>query len=367
MLASILQEAGLKVGLYTSPHIKDFRERIRINGQMITESAVMYWTEQLKNTAENVEASFFEMTVVMALAYFREQKVDIAIIETGMGGRLDSTNVVTPLMSIITHIAKDHQQFLGETIQQIAGEKAGIIKQNIPVLIGRKQQETADVFNLKAQSLKAPLYYSDEISEILKFENLQFPAEVSARMGDEILNFSTPLTANYQKENTAIVLSAISILKQNLIFKGKISNRNIEQGIAKVNSNTGFKGRWELLSNHPLTIADVAHNEEGIHEIVKQISLTPHEKLHIIYGTVADKDISNILPKFPKNAILYFTEPSVPRKLAVGTLVQKAAEIGVYGKAFSDANNAMEAAKKNAGMNDLIIVTGSFFVVCDVL
>lgn len=367
MLASVLQEAGLKVGLYTSPHIKDFRERIRINGQMIPESSVMFWTKQLMDTAEKVEASFFEMTVVMALAHFREQNVEIAVIETGMGGRLDSTNVVTPLLSIITHIALDHQQFLGETLEQIAGEKAGIIKEKIPVLIGRRQEQTSDVFNAIAQSLHSTLYYADELSEILHFENESFPAKVTARIDSSVLNFTTPLTANYQKENTTIVLSAVSILRKNPFFEGKISDTAVERGIAKVNTNTGFKGRWDILSNHPLVIADVAHNEEGIQEVLKQINQTPHDNLHIIYGTVADKDVSKILPIFPKNVHLYFTEPSVPRKLSVDVLVQRAAELDIHGSAYKDAITALDAAKSRANSQDLIIVTGSFFVVCDVL
>ena len=340
MLASILQEAGYKTGLYTSPHLKDFRERIRINGKKIPEIEVVRFVSKNHNWFIEIGMSFFEMTVAMAFNYFAKKSVDIAIIETGLGGRLDSTNILSPELSIITNIGLDHTNLLGNTIEKIALEKAGIIKKEIPVIIGRKQTETTTVFEEKAKAENAPLSYATTF------------------------NHASDLKGNYQEENINTCVSSIHKLKE----KGwRISEEYIEKGLKKVVANTGILGRWQTIHHNPLTICDTGHNEDGIHKILKQIKQTPHEQLHIVWGTVKDKNIEKILALLPKNAIYYFCEANIPRALTKETVLTLSKQHNLKGQYYSSVKAALSIAQKNAKKNDLIFVGGSTFVVAEVL
>ena len=308
MLASILQEAGYKTGLYTSPHLKDFRERIRINGNKIPEVEVVRFVSKNHNWFIEIGMSFFEMTVAMAFNYFAKKRVDIAIIETGLGGRLDSTNILSPELSIITNIGLDHTNLLGNTIEKIALEKAGIIKKEIPVIIGRKQTETTTVFEEKAKAENAPLSYATTF------------------------NYASDLKGNYQEENINTCVSSIHKLQE----KGwRISEEYIEKGLKKVVANTGILGRWQTIHHNPLTICDTGHNEDGIHKILKQIKQTPHEQLHIVWGTVKDKNIEKILALLPKNAIYYFCEANIPRALTKETVLTLSKQHNLKGQHYS--------------------------------
>ena len=340
MLASILQEAGYTTGLYTSPHLKDFRERIRINGNKIPESQVVQFVINNHHWFKEIGMSFFEMTVAMAFDYFAEEKVDIAIIETGLGGRLDSTNILSPELCIITNIGLDHTDLLGDTIEQIALEKAGIIKKDTPVIIGRKQSETKAVFQEKAKTENAPLSYA-------------IPS-----------NQTSDLKGNYQKENINTCVSSIRKLQE----KGwNISEKQIENGLNKVVVNTGILGRWQTIHQKPLTICDTGHNEDGIQNILTQIRQTPHEQLHIVWGTVNDKNIECILALLPKNAIYYFCEANIPRALSKEKLLTLAKEHNLKGQQYPSVKTALSSAQKNAHTKDLIFVGGSTFVVAEVL
>ena len=340
MLASILQEAGYKTGLYTSPHLKDFRERIRINGKKIPEIEVVRFVSKNHNWFIEIGMSFFEMTVAMAFNYFAKKSVDIAIIETGLGGRLDSTNILSPELSIITNIGLDHTNLLGNTIEKIALEKAGIIKKETAVIIGRKQTETATVFEEKAKAENAPLSYATTF------------------------NHASDLKGNYQEENINTCVSSIHKLKE----KGwRISEEYIEKGLKKVVANTGILGRWQTIHHNPLTICDTGHNEDGIHKILKQIKQTPHEQLHIVWGTVKDKNIEKILALLPKNAIYYFCEANIPRALTKETVLTLSKQHNLKGQYYSSVKAALSIAQKNAKKNDLIFVGGSTFVVAEVL
>ena len=343
MLASILQEAGYKTGLYTSPHLKDFRERIKVNGTCISKRAVSSFIKQNKDFLEVQGLSFFEMTVGMAFHYFAQQKVDIAVIEVGLGGRLDSTNVLTPLLSIITNIGFDHVQMLGNTLPEIAFEKAGIIKPHIPVVIGEKQDETAPVFETIASERKAPLFYgSTDVIEIPPYE----------------------LKGNYQVNNVKTVLKSVEILQKEGL---NISKKALENGLLHTVQNTGLQGRWQQLGENPLIICDTAHNKDGLGYTLKQISETPYETLHMVIGVVNDKDLEGILPLFPKNALYYFCQPNIPRGLDKEILKQKAALYGLKGNTYSSVKQALQSAKKKAKKNDFIYVGGSTFVVAEVV
>ena len=340
MLSSILQEAGYTTGLYTSPHLKDFRERIRINGNKIPESQVVQFVINNHHWFKEIGMSFFEMTVAMAFDYFAEEKVDIAIIETGLGGRLDSTNILSPELCIITNIGLDHTDLLGDTIEQIALEKAGIIKKDTAVIIGRKQSETKAVFQEKAKTENAPLSYA-------------IPS-----------NQTSDLKGNYQKENINTCVSSIRKLQE----KGwNISEKQIENGLNKVVVNTGILGRWQTIHQKPLTICDTGHNEDGIQNILTQIRQTPHEQLHIVWGTVNDKNIECILALLPKNAIYYFCEANIPRALSKEKLLTLAKEHNLKGQQYPSVKTALSSAQKNAHTKDLIFVGGSTFVVAEVL
>jgi dihydrofolate synthase/folylpolyglutamate synthase len=343
MLASVLQEAGYKVGLYTSPHLKDFRERVKINGEMISENQVIDFVEQYKLQFKLINLSFFEWTVGLAFTFFAEEKVDIAIIETGLGGRLDSTNVVTPEIAVITNIGIDHTQFLGETIQEIAGEKAGIIKANIPIIISEEQEDIKAVFFDKANALNAPIYFASNIVNT---------------------NYESDLKGIYQTKNIKGVVLATSILRENGWL---ISEDNLKNGLLNVVENTGLLGRWQTLSTNPLIICDTGHNEAGIKEILTQLNTLKYNKLHFVFGAVNDKSIDKILALLPKTASYYFCQAKIPRALDVNELSVLAKEKGLKGGSYKSVEEALFAAKNNFNNEDLIFVGGSTFVVAEVV
>ncbi|MEO8252865.1 MAG: folylpolyglutamate synthase/dihydrofolate synthase family protein [Flavobacterium sp.] len=344
MLSSILQEAGYKVGLYTSPHLKDFRERIKINGIEITEDFVCDFINLNKPFFEANDISFFEMSVGLAFDYFNKEKVDIAIIEVGLGGRLDATNIITPLVSVITNIGLDHTQFLGNTLEAIAFEKAGIIKTKIPVIIGEYIPETKEVFLDQAKEKNAEIYFaSDLISD----------------------NLPSDLVGDYQKHNKKTVLQTLKIVNKQSNFN--IKQNNIESGLLNVVKNTGLLGRWQQLSESPKVICDTAHNKNGLEIVLNQIQKEKFNQLHIVLGVVNDKDLDEVLPLFPKNAIYYFCKPNIPRGLDAAILAEKATEFGLKGKIYHSVSEAYETAKESASKNDFIYIGGSTFVVAEVL
>ncbi|MDB5228537.1 MAG: bifunctional folylpolyglutamate synthase/dihydrofolate synthase [Bacteroidota bacterium] len=365
MLASVLQEAGYKTGLYTSPHLKDFRERIKINGKPCSEKFVIKFTKKIKPQIELLEPSFFEITVAMAFDYFARKNIDVAIIETGLGGRLDSTNVIQPVLSVITNISYDHQYILGNSLQEIAFEKAGIIKQNIPVVIGRKMEETIDVFVEKARKENAEIIFSDDVVKDIKWISTSKFLIVDADVSGEHYNICCDLHSAYQVENIQTAITALHILNKQQFFK--IKEKAIQVGFSNVKKNTQLAGRWQLLETHPRIIADVAHNEDGIKKIVEQLALERYKQLHIVYGAVKDKDINKMLALLPKNAVYYFTEPQIPRKLEVEELRKLANEQHLKGDIFPHPKDALGVAKSKAADDDLILITGSFFVVGEIL
>lgn len=343
MLAAVLQEAGYKVGLYTSPHLKDFRERIKINGEMISKNDVIDFVKEYKHEFEKIQLSFFEWTVGLAFHYFAKQKVDIAIVETGLGGRLDSTNIITPEVAVITNISMDHTQFLGDTLAKIAAEKAGIIKSTIPIVIGETQAEIKPVFIEKANQLNAPIQFADE---------------------GLIQEYESDLKGAYQQQNKKTVVATIQVLQE---LGWKIAENHIKQGLLNVVKNTGLMGRWQVLSKQPFTVCDTGHNEAGIKLILAQINQQSFEKLHFVLGVVNDKDIANILQLLPKNATYYFCQAKIPRALEVSILAEKASAVGLSGTAFPTVEAAYGAAQKNATAQDMIFIGGSTFVVAEVV
>jgi len=342
-LASILQEAGYKTGLYTSPHLKDFRERIRINGQMIRKNCVINFVKRYQHFFDQHRLSFFEMTVGMAFEHFAKKQVDVAVIETGLGGRLDSTNIICPELSIITNIGLDHTNMLGNTLVKIAKEKAGIIKENRPVVIGRKQPETFGVFEQIARQKHAPVVYAEDLN---------------------FVKYESGLNGFYQEENIRTVVAAVQQLRQQA---WNIPEFALKSGLKNVVKNTGLRGRWEILQTKPLVIADTAHNQDGLTAVIKQIAETPHRNLHFVLSFVNDKDLENILPFFPEYARYYFSKAQIPRALNEEILQQKAANFGLKGEKFSTISQAFNAALKKAGKDDLIFVGGSTFTVAEVI
>ncbi len=369
MLASVLQSAGYKTGLYTSPHLRDFRERIKINGQMIPEEAVIRFVKTQMHTIEEVQPSFFEVTVAMAFNYFSEQLVDIAVIETGLGGRLDSTNVITPELSIITNIGYDHMNILGSTLPEIAAEKAGIIKDEVPVVVSEEQQEVSGVFRLKAKEKHANLHFaSAEWKEQYHEANLkagQRKVVLSSLSNPErSMELTLDLTGSYQLKNVKAVLSAVGILRP----KGfEISDSAVKEGLSAVKNKTGLMGRWQTLGTEPLVICDTGHNEDGIKEVLKNIRSVAYNRLHLVLGMVKDKEVSKILSLLPRDAFYYFTQPAIERAKPASELAKEAAEAGLNGEVFQTVKQALEAAKKNAAKDDLIFVGGSTFVVAEVV
>ena len=366
ILASILQEAGYCTGLYTSPHLLDFRERIKINGQMISKDDVTSFVSVNKEIISRISPSFFEMTVAMAFEHFAKSYVDVAVVETGLGGRLDSTNIIMPELSIITNISFDHTALLGNTLNEIAAEKAGIIKQNIPVIIGEMQEEVFHQFSEKARMMNAPLSVASDIYKAdIKSKHDEFQI-IDVYKDKEILfeGIRLPLLGDYQKKNIQTVIAAVEQLR-NAGFS--IANEHITAGISKVIENTGLMGRWQVLSRNPLVICDTGHNEGGINEIVSQLGNMNYKKLHIVFGVVNDKDISGILNLLPRNAEYYFTKADIPRSLSAEILMEKASSFGLSGEIYPTVKNAIANAKKNADVNDLIFIVGSTFVVAEAL
>lgn len=365
-LASIFQECGYKTGLYTSPHLLDFRERIRINGKMIPEQNVIDFIGDNKEKFEEMQLSFFEMATGMAFDYFAKEKVDIAIIEVGLGGRLDSTNVINPELSIITNISLDHVNMLGNTLAEIAVEKAGIIKPNTPVVIGETQPETKDVFIKKAQECKAPIFFADQIVDCDKIhiESLdyqKFDIWKDNELYIEAVEF--PLLGYYQKKNLATVICAVEQLKA----KFNIEKKDVINGLEFVVKNTNLMGRWQILSRQPLVIADTGHNVGGIKEIVMQLSDMTFRKLHFVLGCVNDKDIDGILHLLPHYADYYFCKADIPRGLDANILADKALEAGLRGKVYESVQQAYNSALNNAHFDDVVFIGGSNFTVAEVI
>lgn len=365
-LASIFQECGYKTGLYTSPHLLDYRERIRINGQMIPEQNVIDFIDENKEKFEEMQLSFFEMATGMAFDYFAKEKVDIAIIEVGLGGRLDSTNVIKPELSVITNISLDHVAMLGNTLAEIAVEKAGIIKPNTPVVIGETQTETKDVFIRKAQECNAPIYFADQLFDCDKIhvESLdyqKFDIWKNSELYIEAVEF--PLLGYYQKKNLATVVCAIDILKD----KFNIEQKDIINGLEFVVKNTNLMGRWQVLSRQPLVIADTGHNVGGIKEISMQLSDMTFRKLHFVLGCVNDKDINGILHLLPQYADYYFCKADIPRGLDANILASKAFAAGLHGNVYESVQQAYNSALNNAHFDDVVFIGGSNFTVAEVI
>lgn len=341
MIASVLQEAGYKVGLYTSPHLKSFTERIRINGNEIPQEKVLDFINEHKAFFEENQLSFFEMTVGMAFDYFAKEKVDIAVIEVGLGGRLDSTNIISPELSIITNIGLDHVQILGGTLEKIAVEKAGIIKPNTPVVIGEKQVETAQVFIEKSKQVNAEIYFASE--EIQEY-------------------YATDLLGAYQNKNVKTVVLALNKLKD-----FDVKEKHLKNGLLHVRKNTGLRGRWDVLQEKPKVICDTAHNKEGLTYVMEQLKKESYNRLHIVLGVVSDKELDAILPLFPKEATYYFSKPDIPRGLSSGILKKVSEKYNLIGEEFSSVLEAYNESLKSSSDDDLIYIGGSTFVVAEVL
>ena len=366
MLASVFQEAGYKTGLYTSPHLRDFRERIRLNGEMIPEENVVNFIAEHKEKFEKMELSFFEMTVGMAFDYFAKEKVDITIVEVGMGGRLDSTNLITPELSIITNIGLDHVKFLGDTMEKIAGEKAGIIKPDIPVVIGETQTETHQVFKDKATECQSPIYFADQIFDCNKIHiesNIVQKFDIWKNSELYMEAMEIPLMGNYQQKNLTTVICALDLLRN----KFNLSDDDIREGISKVIRNTHLMGRWQILNDDPLTIADTGHNVAGITEVVQQLAELRYDKLHFVLGMVNDKDIDHVLQLLPRNAEYYFCKADIPRGLDANILAEKAFELGLRGLVYESVRHAYQSAVNAAHFGDVVFIGGSNFIVAEVV
>jgi dihydrofolate synthase/folylpolyglutamate synthase len=373
MLAAILQTAGYKTGLYTSPHLKDFRERIRVNGEVIPEEDVVNFVNSERQNIEEIAPSFFEVSVAMAFQYFATQQVDIAVIEVGLGGRLDSTNIINPLVSVITNIGFDHVNILGKTLPEIASEKAGIIKNGVPVVIGEKHSETLPIFLQKARQMRAPLIIAADHWLVERSASQRSPhflkLDVNNISGKNDLDIrynhlEVDLTGSYQLKNVATVLSAIRQLRQ---VGFTISIDHVKAALKNVKHLTGLQGRWQMIRQKPLTICDTGHNEDGIREVIKNIDLQHFEHLHIVIGLVQDKDITKILALLPLTATYYFCSPDMPRAKPAKDLKEEAHLFGLEGDHYNSVAQAFQASLQNAGDQDMIFVGGSTFVVAEVL
>ena len=365
MLAAILQTAGYKTGLYTSPHLKDFRERIKVNGEEVDENFVIEFTEKTKPLIEEIEPSFFEITVAMAFDYFAKLEVDIAVIEVGLGGRFDSTNIITPELSVITNIGWDHMNILGDSLEKIAFEKGGIIKQNIPVVLGETLPETKPIFEKIAAEKKAPIHFASQKRSIAGWEwkNHELIVEIAEADKTDHRKYHLDLPGIYQSKNLVTVLEVCSVLKE---LQYNITEKDIHTGLQKAKKLTGLHGRWEIIHEHPVIVLDVGHNEDGIRQIIQQIELTTHHALHIITGMVKDKEIDKILSLLPPSAHYYFAQAHIPRALPAETLKETARGFNLKGKVFTDVNEAIKDAKSKAHKDDLILVCGSVFLVGEV-
>lgn len=380
MLAAILQTAGYKTGLYTSPHLRDFRERIRVNGEMITEEEVITFVDQQKGNIEQIEPSFFEVTVAMAFDHFVRHGVEIAVIEVGLGGRLDSTNIILPELSVITNIGLDHVNILGDTVQQIAMEKAGIIKSGVTVVIGERQQMVEDIFNQKAAQSGSKIFFaSDEWKAEARKEKADTQGKIMSEtellsvtvfaksanpQNSKFSTYELDLRGSYQLKNIPTVLSTVEQLRK----KGfKITDDHMREALSQVTKLTGLMGRWQTLGTSPLIICDTGHNEDGIREVIKNIAATPFKHLHMVIGMVKDKDIDRVLQLLPKNATYYFCQPEIQRAKEAELLSLEARAAGLTGTSFGSVKKALEAAKHQAGPRDLIFVGGSTFVVAEIV
>ena len=367
LIASILREKGLKVGLHTSPHLKDFRERIKIDNKMCDESFVVDFVEKNKELIEHIKPSFFETAVAMAFAYFAQEKVDVAIIEVGMGGRLDSTNVINPLACLITNISYDHVQFLGDSLEKIAGEKAGIIKENTPVVISQTQKETRKVFEDKAKEKNAPIAFADDYlsTNNVRYECGKLSMNILQNNETRIENLQSYLAGYYQEKNILGVIALIDTLNKYHNFE--ISEENILKGIENLPTNFPILGRWQILKKSPLTICDTGHNEDGLKYVTEQIKNTPHEKLRFVLAMVNDKDVDKVLSMLDKNAEYYLSQAKIPRALPVENLAQKAKENNLSFSTYQTIQQALKQAQKDAKENDLVFVGGSTFTVAEVV
>ena len=365
MIASVLQQQGYTTGLYTSPHLIDFRERIKVNGEMIPKEEVVNFVEKYKEEFKKIRPSFFEITFAMGLDYFRKRQVDIVVMETGMGGRLDSTNIVKSHICLITNIGLDHTQFLGDTLEKIAGEKAGIIKKGVPVIIGEHNKETDPVFRQRAELLNAPLLFAEEIIKLEKrHSDTKQCFEVKVRERKKGV-FCIPLMGKYQKAN---LRSALAVLyEMDRMGDFPLSDENIRKGLSCVEKNTGFMGRWHQLSSRPKIICDTGHNEDGLKYVLQQLKEEQYQKLHFVLGMVNDKDVNKVLAMLPVDAEYYFCRPDIPRGLDVNILEEKARKANRKGSAYHSVAEALKSARKQAAGDDLIFIGGSTFVVAEVL
>lgn len=372
MLSAIFTAAGLRVGLYTSPHYLDFRERVKLNGQPIPKKAVVSFVEKHRAFSEKLSPSFFEWATVLAFDYFSSEKVDIAIIETGLGGRLDSTNVIQPVVSVITNISFDHQQFLGDTLPLIAGEKAGIIKPNTPVVIGETHPETAPVFLEKAEAMHAPIVFADQhftatpTSQSGNHTHFQVQKNNAGYLNDLVVNH----LGDYQRKNVCTVLQTLEVLPEGFLPEIKNASQGekaVREGLFHLKKLAYFMGRWEYLSETPRVLCDSAHNEDGIRWAVESLSKLDFDRLHFVFGMVSDKSPDQVLSLLPKNAAYYFAKANIPRGLDAEQLRQTAAKFGLNGRAYRSVRRALAAAKKTAAANDLVFVGGSIFTVAEVM
>jgi dihydrofolate synthase/folylpolyglutamate synthase len=362
MLAAIFQTAGYKTGLYTSPHLYDFRERIKVNGIMCDEDFVVDFVERIQPAIEEIQPSFFEITVVMAFEFFVQQKVDVAIIEVGLGGRLDSTNVIIPELSVITNIGWDHMNLLGDTLEEIAFEKGGIIKENVPVIIGEKKEETEKVFRNIASQKHAPIFFAQENFSVTGYKLLNDSIDISVVDKDSsVRNYQSDLAGIYQTKNILSVLQAVELLKG-----WNLSQQHIQTALKKVKQLTGLHGRWEVIHKEPLVVLEVAHNKDGIEQMLQHLQNTLFNKLHIVVGVVKDKDVEAVLKLLPQEADYYFTQAHIPRALNAETLQEKASGFSLNGHCFDEVNEAIRHALTLASKDDLIIVCGSIFLVAEV-
>ncbi len=363
-IASLLQEAGFKVGLFTSPHLKDFRERIRVNGEMIPKQFVIEFIEKHQAFFDEIYPSFFEVSFGMAMDFFAKEEIDYAVIEVGLGGRLDSTNIITPILSVITNISLDHMNILGDTELDIAREKAGIIKQAIPVVIGESKGEIREIFRNRAMEMNAPIFFADETkAEKIREELVGKTPYQIFKIGE--FNTPTPLMGDYQQKNMTTCRIAIDAIRT--IEKLNLSETTIQAGFRNVVKNTHLLGRWQILSDCPYTVCDTGHNIGGIQYVAKQLENTPHERLHIVFGMVGDKDVSHVLELLPKDATYYFTRASIKRAMEEDKLQGLAAQKGLKGDRYPTVKDALLAAQKNAGLNDIIYIGGSTYVVAEIL
>jgi dihydrofolate synthase/folylpolyglutamate synthase len=366
MLAAILQKAGYTTGLCTSPHFIDYRERIRVNGEMIEKDYVMAFVEKHKTVFDRIKPSFFEMSIALAFDYFAFRKVDMAVIETGMGGRLDSTNIITPQVSVITNIGYDHMQYLGDSLPKIAREKAGIIKPGVPVVIGQTQPESMPVFIEMARKQKAPITFADQIYWV-NYSMLSLDQRQVFHLSstdNRQFTLVTDLLGLYQRKNILTVLATLDVVKATYI---NINEKAVTEALAEVGSLTGLVGRWQVLNTHPLVVADMGHNPDGLAAVAEQIRQTPHRHLHFVYGMVNDKDTDKILQILPRDAFYYFTRANIPRAMDPAVLCENAQHYGLKGMVFQTVREAFRSATEAAGRNDLVVVGGSAFVVAEVL